>query len=560
MVAMTNAREKLFDRWVRKFPDDASKRPWISLPMVVYDKKDLPFLAPHFVDQVRDQKLAETQIKTTLNLQLQQMMEKILRGYVEKNNVYGLENASALLVDARSMEVKALVGSANFANVEIDGQVNGTTAQRSPGSTLKPFIYALALDQGVIHPRTMLKDAPMSFGAYNPENVDGAYRGPLSAQEALARSRNIPAIWLNTKLGEKDLYNFITRAGITHLKSRKHYGMALVLGGSEISMQQLAMLYGGLANDGVFKNVSLVKNTQQVTEKLLSAEAAFLTLSMINITSDGYSFLNRSGDLPVYWKTGTSNGYRDGWSAGVFGPYVLIVWVGNFDSTANRFFSGAQGAKPLFFELIRSITAQYNLQDLQAEKLKHLNIKKVNVCEQTGDVGVTACRTFVPTLFIPGKSPIATSNVFRKILINKATGLRACVFDPEKTLYETFEFWPSDVLRIYHAAGIYPKSPPPYMPSCKNNAMVEHMSPEITSPKEGVVYTTQTNKKNPVALTVTVDASVKEVFWFVGNEFVGKTDPDTPYLWVPIPGQHQVRVVDDKGKSDTKTVVVRPIG
>src|SRR5207247_1799062 len=141
---------------------------------------------------------------TKADRRLQALLERHIRGYVAGQARLGVHNAAAMLVDSRTMEVKALVGSADFFNKDIAGQVNGTTAKRSPGSTLKPFIYALALDQGVLHPMTVLKDAPSAFGAYSPENFDGRFVGPLTAKDVLIRSRNVPAVYVAAQLSQPD--------------------------------------------------------------------------------------------------------------------------------------------------------------------------------------------------------------------------------------------------------------------------------------------------------------------------------------------------------------------
>ena len=123
-----------------------------------------------------------------------------------------------------------MIGSARFSDESISGQVNGTLAKRSPGSALKPFIYALAIDQGLIHPLTMLKDAPTSFGAYSPENFDGRFVGPISATDALVRSRNVPAVALSARLAQPNFYQFLRDAGIAHMASEHHYGLVTRLG------------------------------------------------------------------------------------------------------------------------------------------------------------------------------------------------------------------------------------------------------------------------------------------------------------------------------------------
>ena len=162
----------------------------------------------------------------------------------------GIENAAALLIDFQSMEVLAQVGSADFTNAQIHGQVDGTRRPRSPGSTLKPFVYALALDQGRIHPLTLLKDAPRSFGDYNPENFDREFLGPIRACDALARSRNVPAVTLASELSHPTLYEFLRNADVSLPQPASHYGLSLPLGGAEVTMEDLVRLYAALANDG----------------------------------------------------------------------------------------------------------------------------------------------------------------------------------------------------------------------------------------------------------------------------------------------------------------------
>src|SRR5213079_12303 len=152
----------------------------------------------------------------------------------------GIRNASAMLVDSRTMEIKAAVGSAGFFDSSIEGQVDGTDSKRSPGSTPKPLLYALAIDQGVIHPLTVLKDAPASFGSFSPENFDGRFVGPITATDALIRSRNVPAVALFAQLSQPNFYQFLRSAGIGQMAPERHYGLALALGGGEVTMEEMA--------------------------------------------------------------------------------------------------------------------------------------------------------------------------------------------------------------------------------------------------------------------------------------------------------------------------------
>ncbi|KND60454.1 Multimodular transpeptidase-transglycosylase [Candidatus Burkholderia verschuerenii] len=317
---------------------------------------------------------------------MQRTLERQIDRYAARQASGGIRNAAALLVDTRDMGIKALVGSADFMNREIHGQVNGTLARRSPGSTLKPFIYALGFDQGILHPQTVLRDVPTSFGPYAPENFDGRFLGPITATDALNRSRNVPAVWIASQLKHPDLYAFLQTAGVRLDSSPQHYGLSLVLGGGEVTMQQLAALYAMLANGGAYQPLRLRQNEPRTpSRRLLSAEASFMTMDILrqHVRPDETTGAQRSS-APVYWKTGTSWSFRDAWTAGVFGPYVLIVWVGNFDNTGNAAFIGLDAAAPLFFRIVDSVRAERPVADATPHAPDGL--KQVRVCLASGDL------------------------------------------------------------------------------------------------------------------------------------------------------------------------------
>ena len=240
------SRDRLYAQWLGAHPaDDASLKPLFALPLTMRPLSRLPFEAPHAVEQVLAaqrawRRTASRASSRPLDLGLQHILERQIAHYIARSNDKRHPNASAILVDTRDMGIKALVGSANYFDRDLSGQVNGTLARRSPGSTLKPFIYALGFDQGVLHPQTVLRDVPTSFGPYTPENFDGQFLGPITATDALNRSRNIPAVWVASQLHSPDLYQFLQSAGIGRMASEQHYGLALVLGGGEVSMQEMA--------------------------------------------------------------------------------------------------------------------------------------------------------------------------------------------------------------------------------------------------------------------------------------------------------------------------------
>src|SRR5438067_301129 len=300
-------------------------------------------LAPHFVQQVLESRTASTEKFTTLDLALQQMLEKRVADYIAQNHDRGINNAAALLIDFKTMEVLTQIGSSDFSKVEIQGQVDGSRRPRSPGSTLKPFVYALALDQGKIHPLTLLKDSPHAFGDYNPENFDREFLGPIRAADALARSRNVPAVTLAFELAHPTLYEFLQSADVSLPHPESYYGLSLPLGGAEVTMEDLVWLYAALAHGGRLQPLRRFLDEPSTTKntRIFSPEAAFLTLDMLGkIPRPGMTNADLVRSAPVFWKTGTSHGYRDAWSVAVFDHYVLAVWIGNFDGKRNAAFIG----------------------------------------------------------------------------------------------------------------------------------------------------------------------------------------------------------------------------
>lgn len=457
-----------------------------------------------------------------------------------------------------------MVGSADYYQHQIQGQVNGTNAKRSPGSTLKPFIFALGLEQGLLHPMTVLKDVPSSFGAYAPENFDRRFLGPVSATDALNYSRNIPAVYISSRLKQPNLYQFLQLAGISNMASEKHYGLSLILGGGEITAQELARLYAMLANRGELKPLKMELSANEATPvRLLSNEASFITLDMLSQhRRPGDSLARNPNRLPVYWKTGTSWGFRDAWSTGIFGPYVLIVWQGNFDGKGNNAFIGADAAAPLFFNIIDSIQAEYS--DLQEPNRKRpANIKRVDICLASGDLPTPWCQRIGKTWFIPGKSPIKVDTVYRPLVIDKQTGQVACPpYQQDRVKTEVFEFWPSDLAAVFAQAGL-PKRTPPSDAHCKSSGMfTTGIPPRITSPLRNTTYTLRNPKlrDDPISFSATTDADTKTIYWFIDDIYLGNTASKASIEWRPATsGSYRVRAVDDHGRADSRQLKVEII-
>lgn len=563
--ALNQARNRLFARWQQRYDTDSSQNALFQLPLSLRQPEQMPYIAPHFIEQIRQEhpplQGTQSRVDTELDAGLQKLVERQVDAFITRNASRGIHNAAALLVDTRDMGVRALVGSADYYNRDIQGQVNGTKAKRSPGSTLKPFIYALGLEQGVLHPMTILKDVPSSFGAYAPENFDRRFLGPVTATDALNFSRNIPAVYIASQLKNPTLYQFLRLSGVANMASESHYGLSLVLGGGEVTVQELARLYALLANRGELKPLRLQKqDASPAPIRLLSNEASFITLDMLRQhRRPGDTLAQRPTSLPVYWKTGTSWGFRDAWTAGIFGPYVLVVWEGNFDSKGNGAFIGADAAAPLFFNIIDSVQANYPaLREPKHPWPKQL--KRVDICLASGDLPTPWCQQQGKTWFIPGKSPIKVDTIYRPVVLDIQTGEVACPpYDPQQTRTEVFEFWPSDLANVFAQAGL-PKRTPPNNSRCKSDTnTVSGSPPRITSPLRNTTYTLRQSQqgRDAIVFNATTDADSKTVYWFVDDIYLGSSASKTALQWRPENnGQYRIRAVDDHGRGDSRLIKI----
>lgn len=582
------AKERLSVLWREQYPQDSDNK-YLSLPVRVYSKKELPFEAPHLTTFLLQQRKGK--IFSTILLPVQQQIEEMFQGYLERRRGEGIRNGAVMVVDWRTMETVALIGSGDFFNSQLQGQVDGTRALRSPGSVMKPFIYALALEEGIIHPMSLLRDIPSRYAFYSPENFDHRYQGVVNATEALIQSLNIPAVDLQQKLKKRSFYDFLKQSGVPLDKEEEYYGLALALGGYEISLQDVVRLYAVLARKGVDGEIKALREGKDgkkeenkgtggagflpgpvglddkkaagftVFEKqehrLLSKEAAFLTLDMLfqNTLPRG-----RTSEK-IAWKTGTSHGARDAWTVGISGPYVIGVWVGNFDGKPNQAFIGRQAAAPFFFEVAALLqrTEEYG-KDKNLFSPEGLNVSRVKICRATGDIAADtdACPQIIDSWFIPGVSPIKLSEVYRKIPVDKATGLRACRHEPPRTVLKTYAFWPSDILESFEKAGIALKLPPAFGEECETINPFGGNAPQIIYPASDVSYivrrSVEKDGKKQMPFKASADADAGILYWFLDEAYMASSQPNETFF-IPVgAGDFSLKVIDSRGR-----VTIRPL-
>lgn len=349
-IAQT-ARDKVLERMVtlKKWPADMVNDAKLERVYAVHNRieQHAPLLSRRLIQNT--QLTHSRVIRTYIDRDIQTALEDYVAQYIEQQN----DNSSAavLIADNTTAEVIAYIGTADFANTQRFGHVDMVNAIRSPGSTLKPFLYALALDEGLIHSHSLLSDVPTLWGSFQPSNFNGGFSGPVSASDALQRSLNIPAVQLLNKLGPNSFHGRLKNAGINMHMPNNKANLSMILGGGGLRLEDLVTGYMALANQGLSQELRL-HHTQQHSQKryLFSPQAAWVTQKILREIPRpnairSVAVLNNKPKLA--WKTGTSYGHRDAWAIGVDKNYTIGVWLGRPDGTPVPKASGRLSAGPL---------------------------------------------------------------------------------------------------------------------------------------------------------------------------------------------------------------------
>ena len=349
----TKARNKVLDRMFTQGRWSEERVADAKLESVYAYRARRELVAPLLARRLLKNSDAQQAIKTTINGQLQRALEAYVKTYIHR--LPARTSAAILVVDNQSAEVKAYLGSANFTDDSRFGHVDMIQAIRSPGSTLKPFLFALAMDEGLIHSHSLMADVPRSWGEYRPSNFSQHYSGPVSASEALQRSLNIPFIDLLERYGPKRFATVLKGAGLSLKIPTGEPNLAVILGGAGTSLEQLVVAYMAFARDGKTLPLKYVQQANSAIEQpryFFSPGAAWITQrTLSSITRPGS--LNTVAAIKtrqnMAWKTGTSFGYRDTWAIGVSKKYTIGVWIGRPDGTPIPGHNGRQTAGPLLF-------------------------------------------------------------------------------------------------------------------------------------------------------------------------------------------------------------------
>lgn len=506
--ALLEKRNRLLKRLKdRRFIDEYTYESALEEPLIG-ELHPLPSYCPHLVEEYNVTSHGKT-VRTGIMLNLQRRLEESLKRWREDLAESGINDLCAIITDVRSGETIAYCGNADIEVKRPGAWVDIARSPRSTGSILKPLLYCAALQEGVILPSSLLPDVPTNFGGFSPKNFDLGYDGAVPADEALARSLNIPNVWLLKQFGTARFVTTLKEMGISTLNRKpEEYGLSLILGGSEACLKDVVGAYAKKA-----------RNVDMATWYMLEAMAEVGR-------PDQMDWRRVSSLRKVAWKTGTSYGSRDAWAVGITPDYVVGVWAGNAEGNSAPGLTGALTAGPVMFDLFNLLPATGWFEEPE-------DYIEVDVCPESGYLAGRDCPEKVKM-----KAPVGGKDV------------RQCPWHREINMEKWFVLPP--LMEKYYRVKHQEYKPMPR----DENADTEVMS--FAYPCDGAVLSPakQMDGTSPgVRCEIVHTRQSATVYWHLDNEYLGETtDIHTMVIDMPS-GFHRLTAVDDEGNK--KEVMVK---
>lgn len=569
------------NRWLKKF-----KKNNIFPPDMINDalnepleahRHEIPRSVPHFGYLIRTKYPGKAIIKTYLDENIQNNIQQITNNYIQRLKYLNIHNAAVIVIknnilpdsyskgnsksdqwdpglESDSHElvfqpgVVAYLGSSDFFDSENAGQVDGIKAVRSPGSTLKPFVYALAIEKGIITPKNTITDVPVNYGGYSPENFNKKFNGKITIEKALSYSLNVPAVKILNKVGVPAFIDIFTKANFRQIsKDRNKLGLSVILGGCGVTLEELVTLYAAMANQGLYSELKWIKSTA-VNEKiqLISNTSAYIITEILTTLTrpDLPNNYQSSYHVPkIAWKTGTSYGRRDAWSIGFNKNFTIGVWIGNFSGEGVYELTGAQIATPLLFKIFNTI--DYNSQAEWFFPPEEIKFRLV--CEESGLIPDTFCQNQIVDYFNPTVSSNKKCEHLKQIWVSAKEEFSYCTrclpeYGYKKKFYPNL---PSELIAYYETENIAYIKIPEHNKNCTR--VFKQHAPKITSPVDGKEYIV--DDQTELMLTCQADNEVSEVYWYINDKYYKVADVGEKVFFVPESGAIKISCSDDKGRN-----------
>ncbi|HEY6899337.1 MAG TPA: penicillin-binding protein 1C [Puia sp.] len=535
----------------------------------------VPSYIPHLAWKLKKQ--GGPIVHTTIEMNKQWKIEKLVKDYSRTLALKNIRNAAVIVIDNATHRVVSYVGSADFRDSTDGGQVNGAAAIRQPGSTLKPLLYGLCIDAGLLTPKMTITDVPVNYEGYAPENYDKQFNGYVTMEYALEHSLNIPAVKSLKMLGKEKLIGKLSDCDFLQVRrDQRKLGLSMILGGCGTTLEEMTGLYSIFANEGRYVKPKLVWDSAGAVgpgapgagagavdagarakgKAILSPAATFMineTLSKVYRPDFPINWESTVHLPKIAWKTGTSYGRRDAWSIGYNRRYTVGIWVGNFSGLGIPELSGANVATPLLFTVFNTI----DYDDDAAWFRQPADCDARMVCTETGLPPNDFCQHPVMDYFIPLVSPAKKCDNKEEIFVSadeKISYCRVCLpaAGYKRKLYPVV---PPEMKEYFEANHIAYQKIPVHNPGCEK--VFREGAPMVTSPSNGSEYLINKKDPEPLQLRCKVGNDVGKVYWYINDKFYRAGEAGSRQFFVPAEGPVKVSCTDDKGRNRDVWIRVR---
>ncbi|MDR2452735.1 MAG: penicillin-binding protein 1C [Candidatus Accumulibacter sp.] len=555
------ARDKVLERlapvWGKVALADARQEP------VIAQAVREPLLAPLFAERMRRRFPDRARIDTTLDAGMQAAVEQLIAARLAL--LPPRVSMAALVVDNATLEVMAYAGSADFADEARFAHVDMVQGARSPGSTLKPFLYGFALDDGLIHSESLLCDVPQSFSGYQPGNFQADFSGPVSVSEALRKSLNVPAVEVLDRLGPERFVALLRRGGLKLALPRGAVpNLSVILGGVSVNLEGLVGAYTALSRSGLAGRPRHTADDPREERRMMSEGAAFIVRDVLE--AGGPVSRQVAGGVGarrgIAWKTGTSFGFRDAWAIGVSDRHTAGVWVGRPDGTPNPGFFGANVAAPLLIDIFAAVD-----ETRATRRAPPSSVTQARICWPLGTradgLPPALCHQERSAWLLDGAAPPTFADRLREgaarytDLRDAETGQRvraACA--PGATRAVEMARWPAALEPWLDPATRRRALPPDWAPVCAFSQAPE-AGLKIVGIADGETVG-RAGRDAPPALRLEARGGREENIWLIDGRQIGRSPPDRPLTHIfAEPGRHTITVLDGSGRYDRVEISVR---
>lgn len=532
--------------------------------------KALPRLARHLLTRMQKEGYDQQRLVSTVDYTLQQRVEETLQRHHRRLMANQIGNGAVLVLDVETGNAIAYAGNIQEGGHGRGEHVDIIAAERSTGSILKPFLYAAALDEGMILPGTLLPDIPVMMNGFAPQNFSREYDGAVSADAALIRSLNVPAVFMLKDYRYEKFHTLLRNIGLSTLRRPPdHYGLSLILGGAEGTLWDITGMYASLARTlnhyfehpgkdryrrsdfhapSYFIRKEPAKPSRAEETSWLSASSIWITFETLKelyrpIEQSGWKYFNSSGKIA--WKTGTSFGFRDGWAVGVNGHYAVGVWVGNADGEGRSGLTGTNAAAPLMFDIF-SLLSDKRWFDAPLSEMQ-----EIAVCRKSGQRASAHCPDITNVWVTVRGLETRVCDFHKTVHLSDDGKFRvhtACA-DVTSMIHEKWFVLPPVQEHYYRAKNLSYKPLPPYRADCMAPGTLSSMELIYPKPKARILIPRDAEgRAGQVVFELAHRNKETSVFWHLDGVFVGETRGAHRLPLNPESGDHQLTIVDDQGQ------------